>query len=333
LTDSALIVEAGGARTQGADFARLPALARRLGVSFEDATPPRHLTLPGAGGIRLHALDWDGDGPPVLFLHGGRLTAQTWDYVCLGLRNRIRAVALDLRGHGDSDRADDYAFESQVLDVGAVLDALAWPKAHLVGMSYGGLTAAHFAAAEPQRLESLVTVDVGPGVVFAGSARMRGFFQRIDPGIGPEAVVEAAMQTSPLSDRARVAYRMAAMMRRNASGDWTWAYDERRVIDYPAILAKVEEMMIAAGRLAAPCLVVRGGRSEVFSDEAAARFAACFARGQWVAISDAGHNVQEDNPVELIAALARFWSQPAAPNDKRVDDAVEERRWARQRGS
>ena len=267
--------------------------------------------LPGAGGIRLHALDWGGDGPSVLFLHGGRLTAQTWDYVCLGLRKQIRAVALDLRGHGDSDRADDYAFDSQVADVGAVLDALAWPTAHLVGMSYGGLTAAHFAATEPQRVRSLVTVDVGPGVAFAGSARMRGFFQRVDPGIGPEAMVEAAMQTSPLSDRERVAYRMAAMMRRNASGDWTWAYDEHRVIDYPAILAKAEEMAIAGERLAAPCLVVRGGRSEVFSDEAAARFAARFVRGQWVAISEAGHNVQEDSPVELIAALSQFLPQNA----------------------
>ena len=107
----------------------------RLGVSFEDATPPRHLALPGAGGVRLHALDWGGTAAPALFLHGGRLTAQTWDYVCLGLRKQVRTVALDLRGHGDSDRTDDYGFDSHVADIGAVLDALAWPEAHLVGMS------------------------------------------------------------------------------------------------------------------------------------------------------------------------------------------------------
>jgi len=296
---------------QAADFAALPALARRLGVSFDDATPPRHLALRGAGGVRLHALDWGGAAAPALFLHGGRLTAQTWDYVCLGLRKQVRAVALDLRGHGDSDRTEDYSFDSHVADIGAVLDALAWPEAHLVGMSYGGTAAAHFAAAAPHRVSSLVTVDVGPGVTFEGTARMRAFFQRIDPRAGLEAVVEAAMQTSPSSDRERVAYRMATMMRRDESGDWDWALDGRRSIDYPAMLAKVEEMVITAERLAAPCLVVRGGRSEIFSDQTAARFAARFAKGEWIAVPDAGHNVQEDNPSALVAALSRFWSQAA----------------------
>jgi pimeloyl-ACP methyl ester carboxylesterase len=302
------IVEAGHGRAQGADFAALVPLARRLGISFEDTTPPRHLMLPGAGGVRLHALDWSGDGAPTLFLHGGRLTAQTFDYVCLGLRDRVRAVALDLRGHGDSDRTSDYAFDSQVADIRAILDALAWPRAHLVGMSLGGLIAAHFAASAPHRVASLVIIDTGPGVVFEGTARMRGFFQRVHPSAGPEAMVEAAMQTSPSSDREQVAYRMAAMMRRDKSGAWDWAVDRARSPDYPALLAKVEEMVIAAERLAAPCLVVRGGRSEVFSEEAAARFAARFADGDWIAIPDAGHNVQEDNPAGLIAALSRFWS-------------------------
>jgi pimeloyl-ACP methyl ester carboxylesterase len=216
--------------------------------------------------------------------------------------------SIDLRGHGDSDRSDDYSFDSHVADIGAVLDVLAWPKAHLVGMSYGGFIAAHFAAAAPRRVSSLVTIDVGPGVVFEGTARIRRFFQRVNPGDGPEAMAEAAMQTSPSSDRERVAYRMAAMMRRDVSGDWRWAHDGRRSPDYPALLAKVEEMVTAAEQLTAPCLVVRGGQSEVFSDEAAARFAARFANGQWIAVPDAGHNVQEDNPAGLIAALSRFWS-------------------------
>jgi pimeloyl-ACP methyl ester carboxylesterase len=311
LTDPSCIVEAGGAGPQGAEFAALPALAHRLGVSFENATPPRHLTVPGAGGVRLHALDWGGDGAPALFLHGGQLTAQTSDYVCLGLRTQVRAVALDLRGHGDSDRSEDYSFDSHVADVAAVLDAFAWPKAHLVGMSYGGFIAAHFAAAAPRRISSLVTIDVGPGVVFEGTARIRGFFQRVHPRDGLEAMVEAAMQASPSSDRERVAYRMAALMRRDLSGDWRWARDDRRSPDYPALLTKVEEMVIAAERLAAPCLVVRGGRSEVFCDEAAGRFAARFADGQWIAVPGAGHNVQEDNPAGLIAALSRFWSTAA----------------------
>ena len=192
-------------------------------------------------------------------------------------------------------------------DVGPVLDALAWQKAHLVGMSYGGMTAAHFAAAAPERVASLATVDVGPGVIFEGSARMREFFQRVDPRLGPEATAAAALQTSPLTDPERLAYHYKAMMRRRETGEWDWAFDERRRIDYPAILAKVEEMVVAAEQLTAPMLVVCGGCSPVFPDNAAARFASRFVRGEWIVVPDAGHNVQEDNPAGLVTALLRFW--------------------------
>jgi pimeloyl-ACP methyl ester carboxylesterase len=311
VTDRKGNLGAGRTGAQAADFAALPQLARRLGVTFEDPGPPRHLTFIGAGGIRLHALDWGGDGPPALFLHGGRLTARTWDYVCLGLRGQVRAVALDMRGHGDSDWADDYTLDARVADIGAVLDELAWSTAHLVGMSLGGLTAAHFAAAASHRVASLVTVDVGPGVVFEATAGMRGFFQANQASDGLETIVDAAMQISSLGDRERVAYRVAAMLRLTESGDWAWAYDDRRPTDYPALLVKVEDMVAAAERLAVPCLVVRGGRSPVFSNEAAARFAARFACGEWVVVPDAGHNVQEDNPAGLIAALMQFWSRHA----------------------
>jgi pimeloyl-ACP methyl ester carboxylesterase len=308
LTDPSAIVGAAHATAQAADFAALEGLARRLGVGFTDAAPPRAVHLHGAGGLRLHALDWGGDGPPCLFLHGGKLTARTWDYVCLGLRGHVRPIALDMRGHGDSDWADDYSLPSYVADIGAVLDGLGLPRVHLVGMSLGGICALHFAAASPHRIESLALVDVGPGVAFDATQRMRGFIQEVQPAAGLEAVVDAAMRASPRSDRARIAYRMAAMLRPAEGQGCVWAHDGRRPSDYAAMLAAVEDMAAAAGRLAAPCLVVRGGRSRVFSKEAASAFAACFAEGQCVVAPGAGHNVQEDNPAALIGALSRFWS-------------------------
>ena len=53
--------------------------------------------------IELHWLDWgNADAPHVLLLHGGSLTAHTWDMAVLGLRHKYHFVALDQRGHGDS---------------------------------------------------------------------------------------------------------------------------------------------------------------------------------------------------------------------------------------
>jgi hypothetical protein len=56
------------------------------------------------GGMRLHYLDWGGPGrSSVVLLHGGGLTAHTYDLICLALRDTYRCFAPDLRGHGDSE--------------------------------------------------------------------------------------------------------------------------------------------------------------------------------------------------------------------------------------
>src|SRR4051812_11669420 len=71
-------------------------------------------------GIRLHWLDWGTEGwPPVLFLHGGCLTARTWDLVCLALRGDHHCVAPDARGHGDSEWSPglDYGVETLAADL------------------------------------------------------------------------------------------------------------------------------------------------------------------------------------------------------------------------
>src|SRR6516225_8004013 len=85
---------------------------------------PAEITLPSdhqliIGNLRVHYLDWGGGGQPILFLHGGGLNAHTWDVLALMLRDRYRCIALDQRGHGDSEWSPviDYAVDSQSRDV------------------------------------------------------------------------------------------------------------------------------------------------------------------------------------------------------------------------
>src|SRR5690348_10982585 len=90
----------------------LPWLARRCGIEFSDASHPVRRDCTTPDGLRLSYLDWGGSGDPIVFLHGGALTAHTWDLVCIGLRGTYRCISLDLRGHGDSDWSDDYRIDS-----------------------------------------------------------------------------------------------------------------------------------------------------------------------------------------------------------------------------
>ena len=78
------------------------------------------------GHLRFRYLDWGNEGlRPLLFLHGGALTAHTWDLCCLALRDEFHCLALDQRGHGDTDWAPDadYSIAAQREDVKGFVDA------------------------------------------------------------------------------------------------------------------------------------------------------------------------------------------------------------------
>src|SRR5712671_2493931 len=89
-------------------------------------------------GLELHYLDWSGSGEAVILLHGGALTAHTWDLVALDLSNGFRCIALDLRGHGLSGWSDDYRIDTSAQDIAALIDHLKLDHVHVVGMSLGG---------------------------------------------------------------------------------------------------------------------------------------------------------------------------------------------------
>lgn len=287
------------------DAIALAALARRCGIDFIDSTDPVRRDCVAADGVRLSYLDWGGSGDPVVFLHGGALTAHTWDLICIGLRDTHRCIALDLRGHGDSGWSDDYRIETATEDVAALAVALGAARCHLIGMSLGGNIAAHFAGAHPDRAASLTLVDVGPGVDFGATRSLRNFVEDAQDVDDIETIIAAALLVNPHADRDKLVYRLQHSMQRTAAGRYRWKVDRRRPHDYDHILGKLAELPELAARIACPVLVARGGRSRIFSDEAAARCAALFAQGEWIRIEEAGHNIQEDNPRALLGELKR----------------------------
>ena len=284
----------------------LRAITRRLGIDG-DVSAPRTLWFDLSRDVRLRALDWGGKGVPVLLLHGGALTAQTWDYVCVGLRSEFRLVALDMRGHGESSWSDNYSIVQWAADAAQTAIALRALPLHVAGMSLGGIVAAELALTTTGLVRSLAMVDVAPGVDFGATARMRGFINGMSGAPSVEAVIDAAMRTSQSSDRQRVAYRMKALLRQGADGYWKWRRDSRRTADYQHFLSHLQGLEERVGALRAPFLMVRGGRSRSMPASAAIAFSNRFHDGHFVEIADAGHNVQEDNPAALIKALRAFW--------------------------
>src|SRR5438034_10030481 len=117
-------------------------------------------------GINFHYLDWGNPQlPHVVLLHGGSLTAHTWDMAALLLRDKYHLVALDQRGHGDTDWTPDNQLdrdngELMLEDTRQFIEHLGYDRLSLVGMSMGGMNTIRYAARYPERLDAVGIVDV-----------------------------------------------------------------------------------------------------------------------------------------------------------------------------
>lgn len=112
-----------------------------------------------AAGIGTRVIEAGHDGPPVLFLHGVGARADRWA-TTLHLLDGYRGFAVDWPGHGFADKRHDLHFDcdASVGFIAGTLDALKLDRVALVGTSYGGLMAGHFAARFPERVVALALV-------------------------------------------------------------------------------------------------------------------------------------------------------------------------------
>ena len=277
------------------------------------ALPDDHQTIVGA--MRFHYLDWKGAGTPILFLHGGGLTAHTWDCVAAMLRDRFRCVALDQRGHGDreGEPTSDYSHESQVGDVEGFIAKLQLAKPLVVAHSMGGFAALGYALKHASSLGGLVLVDVGPELNFSGSKRIRDFISQDRVLDSVDDFVERAMAFNPKRNPTLLRRSLLHNLRQLPNGKWTWKHDPNRMSmtgDFmKERLARARQMLDDAHQITCPTLILRGERSDVFTDENASRFAAAIPHGRWVKVPNAGHTIQGDNPSGLLDALTPFFRE------------------------
>jgi pimeloyl-ACP methyl ester carboxylesterase len=284
------------------------------GVAVGDLVEPGEGRLE-ADGVGLHYLDWGGDAPPVVFLHGGGQTAHTWDIVCLALRDRYRCLALDLRGHGDSDWSPDLDYEiaTHAGDVVAAIDALAGGSAVVVGMSLGGLSALWTASAAPDRVRALVVVDAAPNVPPGRGREVLGFVSSTAELRTLDDYVEQALAFNPRRDAELLRTSLLFNLRERPDGGFAWKYDRRPLNGAGAQRERWErareELWGRVGSIGAPTLLVRGGESRILLPEEAEELVARMPNARWVEVPNAGHTVQGDNPAGLLRELEPFLAE------------------------
>lgn len=113
-----------------------------------------------ANGLRLHYLEWEGDGPPAVLLHATGLCAGVWRPLAASLAPAFHVYAFDQRGHGESDvPPGPYDWDYLGQDMAAAADALGLRDALLVGHSSGGAAALHAAALRASLAWRLVLIE------------------------------------------------------------------------------------------------------------------------------------------------------------------------------
>jgi pimeloyl-ACP methyl ester carboxylesterase len=261
-------------------------------------------------GITLHYLDWGpADAPPVVLLHGITGHARVWDHLAARLVPGRRVLALDQRGHGDSDPApdDDYRVGTMADDVAAFVGSLRIDRFALLGHSMGGRIAIKYAADHAARLERLVIVDIGPDINLAGLQRVRDMMAQSPERIESEDwAVEYIRRANPLQDLDMLRERVRHGLKRLPEGELTWKYakglrDMMREGRRDAV-----DLWEPLPRIPCPTLVVRGAESDILSAEVAKKMTERLPDGRVVEIAGAGHTVPADRPEEFVRQIRAF---------------------------
>ncbi len=272
----------------------------------------------GVGGVRIAGDSWgDPNGPLVLLQHGGGQTRHAWKGAGENLATAgYYAVAFDARGHGDSDWAPDgrYGQDVMVEDLKRVVAALGNRRPVLVGASMGGGTSLVAVGEDHVDATALVMVDIGPRVEPEGVGKIHAFMTLKPEGFDSlQEVADAIASYQPHRTRPRTLDGLVKNVRLGADGKYRWHWDPR-YRDGPRDLEKRQQRLEACARsLTLPTLLVRGGQSDVLSEEGAQEFLRLCPHSEYVNVTGAAHMVAGDRNDIFGSSVIEFLRRVVPP--------------------
>jgi pimeloyl-ACP methyl ester carboxylesterase len=292
------------------EFSLFEENASEAGLAWTGPPAVQRRSVEVSAGRQVSALVW-GSGPAAMVLiHGGGQNAHTWDTVALALD--LPLLAIDLPGHGHSDWPGD----ARALDPGAMAEDVATVMARLapdvgmvVGMSLGGMTAIALAARHPQLVKRLALVDITPGVDHDKSSDIAAFLAGPESFASFDEILDRTVQFNPTRSVSSLRRGVLHNAVQREDGSWTWRHQLGRPTNATGLHVESVDfgsMWDELERIEAPVLLARGKLSPVVDDADEAEFRRRRPSDQVVTVSDAGHSIQGDQPVELARILAGF---------------------------
>lgn len=259
-------------------------------------------------GVQL-AYDEVGDGPPVVWVHGGWTDRQDADLVVPLLADDYRVIVYDRRGHSQSERPPGHQpVSAHVSDLGALVEGLGAVPAHLVTNSFGGEIALKLALEQPAVVASLCLHEPGLFGVLGDDPESKQVLEDLQPRFG---AVLADIERGDHEAAARRFMDTVVM----GPGGWetlpeqmreTFAYNAPTVLnDFHDPALGVVDLDQLAG-LTVPVLLTEGGRSEPWATAVLGRLADALPHARRHVYPQAGHFPELTHPNELAEAVQGF---------------------------
>jgi esterase len=296
--------------TASAEFTSLCQSASDLGISHSDKI--RYVsTNVIARHQRFHLLEWgEPSRPTLLLLHGGNQSAHSWDLVSLHLADRFHIIALDQRGHGDSEwaRDADYSSNAMAADACAVLEALKIVSVTVVGHSMGGMNTMRLAVDQPESADRVVLVDIGPELSDQGTKTIRNFVTENREFDDVEHFVQSVQKYDPYRSREHIERTVKYNLLQRADGKYVSKRDHGPRLATTRTQREQSDLFSLrdAEKIPQPTLLIRGADSNVLTADAAQRFVDALPDGRLETVADSGHNVHGQNTIGFLRALVPF---------------------------
>jgi pimeloyl-ACP methyl ester carboxylesterase len=283
-----------------------------------DLEPSEHYFI--HDGLKLHYWEWgDPKEETFVFVHGVRDQGRSWEPFIAAMINRgfplKHAVAIDLRGHGDSEwpnTSRGYQHEDFLTDLAGLLRHLDKEPLTIIGHSLGGSMALLYAGAFPEKMKRLVLFEsLGPFArsddevpeIIAERLKGRNYIEIPFPYASLEAAAKALQKRYPqIPDNAAV--QMARYGTRIKGGSYRWKHDP--ILRYRTTTALSEGQIEAfIRRLKCPILFVYGTESDFMKSVRGPRVK-LFPNAKIVPLEGAGHHIPHEKPEELAEVVVPF---------------------------
>ncbi len=259
-------------------------------------------------GLRIHYLDWGTAGrQPLILLHGIARQARTFDHLAPHFCRDYHVIAVDMRGHGDSDwdPRGDYLVEDYTRDVESLIAQLGLCDVVLWGNSTGGRVAQVIAGARPELVAAVIVEDVGPERPPAISDRRAKRMAEEEKGwASANELLAQVRATYPRTPEPLLRAFVAHGSRPRADGRILWRRDP--AINKGFVPTEIWRFVRA---IKAPVIYILGGASTIVPPQTQEELKRVLPQVQMVTMPGLGHYPSEERPEEFLAIVDRFLAQ------------------------